>query len=378
MKLCVIGAGGEQYTAFSFQLGRDNLPKTTVLGNPAELNYSSYDHVLLIGFFPTVITRDDIKIPRQIGRRDLTASVQYKFAHNLPVDPNDIWWEYRVKNAQVQNTEYEICASSINKDEFAKQIAFLEKSGIKIDQCILTPLLISEDIFPGIGKFGSPVQENFFDYIQKEQSSEYGNFVRTLNADIPDSVKLSFFAFYMFARASKANIGSIVSSEGMIPGSMRPERYKFLRKINLILMLFAIIFASVVLIERSNRSYAHYETLEQENSKLRQELKELQTQSFRLAEEEKLLKEYRDSNIGYAGFEELLLEITQKIPSYMWVKSFRLSGNTLELTVESTKDDVNFYNTMKSGKLYELKNLRKNKGRGDGFDYSVTLELVAK
>ncbi len=373
MRICLITIEQKQGLAFAFQFKRKAVSDCILHSDLSTLNYASYDHVILTGYFPGVIRRE-LEIPRQISRRELPASIQYKFVHNLPVDPNDVWWEYRIENPRESKSEYKICASSIEKNIFTEQLNFLNQNNIQIDKCILTPLLISGDLFPGIEKYFPPTPENFMAYLQQIKPDEYDKFVLSSKEDISLPVRLAFFAFLAYVQKS-GNIDSIVAHENMVPRSIQPVRYRFVRKINLVLMLFAVLFASVVLIERSNRSYAHYEIIERENSDLRNELKELQTKNFHLAGEEKLLKEYQDLKAGYVGLEDVILEITQKVPSHMWVKALRFNNNTLELTIESSKDDINFYNTLKNGKLFELKNLKKNKIRGESFDYTVSLEL---
>lgn len=376
MRICMLIMEQHQVMALTIRAKRGAISDSILLNSIAEINFASYDHVLLTGFLPGTIQRR-LEIPRQISRRELPASIQYKFAHNLPVDPNDVWWEYRILNSRDDKSEYKICASSIERNAFAEQLKYLDQNNVKIDKCVLTPLLISGDLFPGVEKFFPPTPENFFAYIQQTRSDEYAKFVLRLKEEISLPVKLAFFALQTFFQAS-GNVDLIVTSENMVPKNIQPERFRFLRRINLVLMFFAVLFASVVLIERSNRSYAHYEIIERENSDLRNELKELQTKNFFLAGEEKLLKEYQDTKAGYIGLEDVILEITQKIPSHMWIKALRFNNNTLELTIESSKDDINFYNTMKNGKLYELKNLKKNKIRGESFDYSVSLDLEKK
>lgn len=332
------------------------------------------DHILFTGFLPTVITRN-FALPRQVGRKELTGSIQYKFAQNLPVAPEDIWWEYRILNAKEKDADYRVRAASVDKDEFKKHMMLLRQNNAEIDQCILTPLLLEEELFPGISQYGPPLLENFAGYVHEKKAAEYENFIKSLKTELPESVSLSFFALVCFIE-KYGKTDSIIPCSGMVPDDIRPVRYRSLRRLTLALAILTMIFAAALLVERGKHSYVHYQKIEQENDALRKQLRGLQAENFRLTAKEKMLNEYRDLKAGYAELENLLLEITQKIPSYMWVKSFRLSGNSVEMMVESSKDDINFYNTMKRGALYELKNLRKNKGRGDGFDYSVTLELV--
>lgn len=372
MRLCLIAFHDSKGYVLLVQVKRNKCLHFAIHAEWNELDCLFCDHILFTGFLPTVITRN-FELPRQVGRKELTGSIQYKFAQNLPVEPDGIWWEYRILNSKAKGADYQIRAVSVEKDEFNKCLMLLRQNNVKVDQCVLTPLLLDEELFPGISQYGPPLPENFSSYVHEKKAVEYENFTRNLKAELPESVGLSFFALICFVEKYKPD--SVIPCSGMIPDDIRPVRYRSLRRLTLALAVLTMIFAAILLVDRGKHSYVYYQKIEQENDVLRKQLRSLQAENFRLAEKEKLLNEYRDLKAGYPELENLLLEITRKIPSYMWVKSFRLSGNSVEMMVESSKDDINFYNTMKSGALYELKNLRKNKGRGDGFDYSVTLEL---
>ena len=59
----------------------------------------------------------------------------------------------------------------------------------------------------------------------------------------------------------------------------------------------------------------------------------------------------------------------------MWIDSFRFSNGTLELSVKSEKDDINFYKNLKEASRYKLVNLRKNRATQGKTEYSVTLKV---
>ncbi len=344
MRFCLISSEMEHLTACSFAVGNFHV-SDLLFHEQAQLPFSTFDRVLLAGFFPGVITRD-FTLDRQIPKRDIPDAVKYKFTQNLPVDSEEVAWQYRIYGET--GTEYRIRATAIGKAELAKLLRELAGKEIKLDMILLLPLILTEDIFPGIDDMGAPTEQNFKAF--------------STRSPVP-------------AFLEKAKIDSIVSCAGMVPENMRPVRYRALKRINRTVAALAVIAAAFVIFSHWDRSYAEWKRIENENRQLTAELRELQRRNLKLNGDEKLLNSYREANAGYPQLELLLQELTQKVPDYMWVKSFRLSGNAADLVLESAKDDINFYNTMKDGKFYELRNLRKNKSKEDRVDYTLTLGL---
>ena len=103
----------------------------------------------------------------------------------------------------------------------------------------------------------------------------------------------------------------------------------------------------------------------------------LQKEAQRVNGEIQLLQSYHELNPGHPDLRLVLREISQKIPSYMWVDSFRFSNGVLELSVKSEKDDINFYKNLKEASRYKLVNLRKNRATQGKTEYSVTLKVEA-
>ena len=122
-------------------------------------------------------------------------------------------------------------------------------------------------------------------------------------------------------------------------------------------------------------SYQIYSQLKTQNKTLSQRIRELQRETLRVNEEVQLLQRYDELNPGHPDLRPVLLEVTQKIPSYMWIDSFRFSNGTLELSVKSEKDDINFYKNLKEASRYKLVNLRKNRATQGKTEYSVTLKV---
>ena len=164
-------------------------------------------------------------------------------------------------------------------------------------------------------------------------------------------------------------------SPGMQTEELRPARCRTLTRINLFLSLFLIVCICALAARNFKQSWNVYEQLKRENQHLSRQIKDLQKKTLHANNEIQLLQRYDELNPGLADLRPVLQEISQKIPSYMWVDSFRFSNGMLDLSVKSEKDDINFFKKLKEGVCYKLVNLRKNRTSHGKTEYSVTLRV---
>ncbi len=347
---------------------------SSVHTSEVQTKHEMFELVIVIAFLSDCIVRDII-LPGDLKTKDIANAVQFKFVNSLPVDSPGIVWQYRL--IQKDEKGYHIRAAAIEQDIHTKLLEQIKENHILADEIILAPLLLTEDIFPGITEYGPPRLANFKDYLDHEENEAYRRFAEQAKLSMENLNSCSLFAMYKYCEKEK-NIGKIKNLDEMVPVKLRPVRYKMLRRLNVFILLIALALCCVIVYNQWDRSYKKFKYLEQENRILTEQLKVLHKQSLKMAENEKSLKAYEDLQSGYPGLENVLLEITSKIPSHMWVKTFRYSNGLLDIAVESKKDDVQFYNIMKEGKLYELTNLRKNKGRDEQVEFTITMKLARR
>ena len=86
MQFCLVIIEQEKSYNLTFQAKHGTVANLLLRNDSSTLNYASFDHVILTGFFSGVIMRE-LEISRLAGRRELPASIQYKFVQNLPMNP---------------------------------------------------------------------------------------------------------------------------------------------------------------------------------------------------------------------------------------------------------------------------------------------------
>lgn len=355
------------------------LPLKTTLVPPGQTVANlAFDYIFFIGFLPQT-TAQTLSAEVMLKSRDLSDYVRMNFVQDLPVDSETVWWQYRVLPAENKEVPTQIRAAAINKDEYSKITEILVANDIKIDDCILAPLLLTEDIFAGISDYDECDIDSFMDYVSDHCESDFIAFISNLESDgiLSKQQKLTLYAAKCYLEKSK-KLNQIFSCTGMVTPELLPVRCQMLARANFVALIITAVLCLTALIMHFKQSYARYSQIENENRKLSMELRSLQKQNMQANQQRQLLKRYIDQRIGVQNFEFVLHELTQRIPSYMWVTSLRFSNQIIDLSVLSAKDDSNFYTTMNGGRLYILKNLSKKKSNSkilDGIEYSVKIEL---
>ena len=332
---------------------------------------SDFDHYILSGFYSSCIVRE-ITVPRQVKRRDIPDAVLNEFFSKLPT--TSVFWQYQIISSATKTEDYVIRCCAINKDTFSPILKKLTESNIKLDSVIFSPLMLSDAVFPEISNYGSPTLKNFKNYTKKYLNDEFDTFCSKhplTNSD--EDMQLSLFATIRYLAHSK-EWSQVHNPPDLLPETVKPTRFQKLHKLNVLLITATIFFISSIAYKQYQYSNNEYKHIKQQNSQLKNELKELRLKLGQVNNKVALLESYDELNAGNALFALSFCELTEKIPPHMWAKSFRMVNNSINLTLESSKDDVNFYNVLKGGKHYNLVNLRKSRAEKNKFNYTVTVE----
>ena len=348
--------------------------KTTLVPVDRAVPNHTYEYIFYIGFLPRITTRELIP-DAAMKRRDLLDFVRMNFVQDLPVEADSVWWQFR----ELAGETHKVRAAAIDKNEYSKITEILAANEIKIDDFILAPLLLSEDIFEGISDYDESDIDSFHEYILKHCASDFHIFSTGIDPDKTLSLRqhLTLFAAIQFLEKSKES-RKIYSCPDMVPSELVPVRCRTMARINHIALIITAVLCMAALFSHFRESYDKYSQIENENRELSKKLGILQKQNMQANLQRQLLKRYIEQRAGISNLEFVIQELTQRIPSYMWVTTFRLSNQIIDLNISSSKDDSNFYATMNGGRLYILKNLSKNNKRSqktDSIDYTVKIEL---
>lgn len=376
MRVCIISHEVSVWAGMTCLIKKGKAEQVCFYSCLEDIKFSDIDITVFAGFVTTTLVRD-LQLPAESKVRDLPGSIEYQFIRQLPFDTNELpYWEFIPFPKKSKADPYQIRVAAISACEFQKQVELLNQKGVKIDQFFLTPLLFCERFFPGADQYTPPRKREIANYFTTEQVPDFREFIRecTQNQITDPILQINLFIAqqYFCAVDGKTNL---YMNAGMLPENLRPSRAHVLKRINCILCSLLLLCIGILAYRHFNHSWQTYSQIQQQNKVLLQQVRQLQQETLRVNQELELLKHYHELNPGHPDLRPVLREISQKIPSYMWVDSFRFSNGVLELSVKSEKDDINFYKTLKDATRYKLVNLRKNRATQGKTEYSVSLKV---
>ena len=377
MRVCIVSNESSTWGALICSIKRRSAIQIQLFSDLHSIRFSDFDLVVYAGFLPATVVRE-FQVPAECKRHDIPNSVEYQFVRALPYEEStDLnYWEYIRLPVDSQDKSYCIRAAAVTQQPFQEQIESLQQLGIKIDQFYLTPLFFSEQYFPNANKYAPPRKQEIINYFATENILEFHEFIQECNlnqlSDPVIQINLFIAKQYLCSVNGKSDL---YMSRNMQQAYLHPLRCHTLKQINLFLCSILLLVICIMTFKHFSYSYQIYSQLKTQNKTLSQRIRELQRETLRVNEEVQLLQRYDELNPGHPDLRPVLLEITQKIPSYMWIDSFRFSNGTLELSVKSEKDDINFYKNLKEASRYKLVNLRKNRATQGKTEYSVTLKV---
>lgn len=376
MRVCIISHEASAWAGMTSLIKKGKVEQVCCYSCLEDINFSDIDIIVFVGFVMTTVVRE-LQLPAESRMRDLPGSVEYQFVRQLPFDTTESpYWEFIPLPRKSKVEPYPIRAAAVSVCEHQKQMELLNQRGVKIDQFFLTPLLFCDQFFPGSDKYAPPQKQEIVNYFSTEQVPGFENFSRECaqNQIVDSILQINLFVARQFLCASNGKTNLYMSS-GMLPENLRPSRCHTLKRINFTLCGILLLCIGIQAYRHINHSWQTYSQLKKQNKVLQQQVRQLQQETLRVNQEIELLKHYYEVNPGHPDLRPVLREVSQKIPSYMWVESLRFANGVLELSVKSEKDDINFYKNLKEASRYKLVNLRKNRAMQGKTEYSVTLKV---
>lgn len=351
--------------------------KTTMISQDVVWHGTTFDYIVFLGFLDKTIRRVVMSDPG-LKQRDLPSFIEFGFIQDLPLAPDDVWWQYRILHSSAKSDFFQICTIAINKTEIARILEGLSENNLRVDNVLSAKLFLTNDLFPELSTGNEIDFDAVKQYMLQHEQAAFREFLNEIDSSGKLSGKnaVAIYAFLKFLKTS-GHFSDIYSCPGLVPSEIQPVRCQTLRRIYLFFAAVVAVLCGIVLWGRFDRSYVEYQKIEKTNEELSRQLSSLQKQNMLANKQKKILKQYADLKVGSSEMIKMILELTQKIPSYMWVKSFNMpnSSGVVTLKLVSAKDDSNFYRSMIDGKTYILKNLSKSRGREQSVEYTLTLEL---
>ncbi len=154
----------------------------------------------------------------------------------------------------------------------------------------------------------------------------------------------------------------------------RPPRYRRTRWC-LRGTLFGLCVVTALIVWRGGADFqreaaAQAAALEQLRTVLRGE----RQRSAELMAQQELLTLLRERGAVPASPLPVLAALTNQLPDEMWVTNFSQNGDAMELSINSTRDEVNLYRRLEASDVYRIVNLRKNRGPRNTTVYYLKLQ----
>ncbi len=377
MRICVVSQEASVWAALTCSIKKHRAVQRIFCTDPGAVRYADCDLIVFTGFIGTTVVRE-FEIPGECRQRDIPGAVEYQFIKMLPYEDSSekTAWEFLLFPRKKRNEPFSVRAAVVSATELSRQLEPLRQRDIRIDQVALTPIFFSKFLFSGAERYGPPRKQEIIRYFSSESVPGFDDFTKECvqNGILDPALQINLFITQYYFSHYHHDCVFYMNSE-MNPEPLRPQRCIRLKRLNFALCAILLIVVVTLICRKFSFSYGVYSALATRNQELAQTVQKLQRENQKVNEDIQLLKRYYELNPGNSDLRPVLQEITRKIPSYMWVDSLRFSNGILDLSVKSSKDDINFYNNLKDATHYKLINLRKNRALQEKVEYSVTLKV---
>ena len=159
-----------------------------------------------------------------------------------------------------------------------------------------------------------------------------------------------------------------------VPKELKPVRHRASRMLYALLILFVFLVCGFIFFEKHQNFQAQFSRLRPVTNQLNNELKQAQSRFGKLSTEKELLEQITAQRLNLSPILPDLLELTKKLPDYMWVTNYLQNGEMLDITIEAGKDEPNFYRLLADSKRFKIVNLRKSRGANETVIFYLKLK----
>ena len=153
-----------------------------------------------------------------------------------------------------------------------------------------------------------------------------------------------------------------------LPQGLMPRRNKLLKWFTVVNGIAALLCLGLLLYQAREKVYCVY--VEQRNaiSLIETKIRNVQKQNAVSKKNEKLYKKIEGAVPVSLNPLRIMAFLAQKLPKYIWIRSYNMSSEKIHLSLTSSKDPGNLMSALRNGKLYNIENIRKSR-RYDGTYY---------
>ena len=170
------------------------------------------------------------------------------------------------------------------------------------------------------------------------------------------------------------DFNNFVSVSMNVPKNNRPARNKLLKTFYWLFLIASIVLLIKIQIDK-------FQVFCQENRKISSIIDQhtriyrtVQQEFSKLSAEKKLLKKMNELKFNLQSVFPLMQELSRMLPSHMWITNYAQHGDIIDLTIESSKDEPNFFRHLSGAKNFQIISLRKSRGGNSTIIFYVKLK----
>ena len=257
----------------------------------------------------------DLALPSGIEQKNIVNTLQHELEYLLPLDLSETVWGYQ------NNGENNFSISVLRKEKFTEICDLLKQSALQCD--------------------------NFYPV-----------------HDISD------FDLSAFKRFSPVTM--------QVSKDIRPVRNKLSKVIYWLLLITATVLLITVYVEKYKVFRKENQQLSAVIAKNTKMFRATQQEFGKLSTEKELFDKIGNLKLNLQPVLPVLQELSWMLPAHMWIINYVQHGEIIDITIESSKDEPNFFRHLSGAKSFTIISLRKSRGGNSTVIFYVKLKGGSK
>jgi hypothetical protein len=324
----------------------------------------------------------EIRMPK-LNHDELRHAIEYELSKYIPLPLSDIVWSARiVPDEDTEEHFSRVRVVFMKRDNWTKFISELQIRQINVD-IFLNPFMCIDPFGAGQNVV-LPMVDDKHVFLSSANGLRKMAFAKNMVQD-EEQRKQVFDCFIWDEKNVKKEeyfISMLVAKYVMsgdydhyekklalkLPQSLIPQRNKFLKWCALVNGIAALICLAMLLCQAREKVYCVY--VEQRNAinLVQTQNRNLQKQNAASKKNEKLYKKIQGAVPANLNPLRVMAYLAQKLPKYIWIRSYNMTSDKIHLSLTSSKDPGNLMSKLRNEKLYNIENIRKSR-RYDGTYY---------
>ena len=160
--------------------------------------------------------------------------------------------------------------------------------------------------------------------------------------------------------------------------AIRPVRNKFSKAIYWLLVAIAIFLLAAVYVEKYNFFSKENQQLSAVIAQNTKVFRSIQQELGNLSKEKELFDKISNLKLNLQPVLPVLQELSRMLPAHMWIINYVQHGEFIDITIESSKDEPNFFRHLSGAKSFKVISLRKSRGGNSTVIFYVKIKGGSK